>query len=95
MATHVPVANSTDSGIPPELRIRAARARHPWRGVFAVILLLLVFMFIADASGRKAYDWAAFRQYLFDPRIVQASGVTLQLTVYSMIIAVLLGVLLA
>ncbi|QYM75439.1 amino acid ABC transporter permease [Leucobacter luti] len=82
-------------GIPPELRIRAVRARHPWRTVAAIVLLLAVLSFVLDASGREAYDWAAFRTYIFDQRIVQAAGVTIQLTVYAMIGAIVLGVALA
>jgi polar amino acid transport system permease protein len=81
--------------IPPELRIRAARARHPWRVVFAVVLVALVVGFIVDAAGRDAYDWPKFGQYIFDPRIMRAAVVTLELTFYSMLIAIVLGVVLA
>ncbi|GAA1781363.1 MULTISPECIES: amino acid ABC transporter permease [Leucobacter] len=88
-------ASAPDLGIPPEVRIRAARAKHPWRTVVAVVLLLAVVAVIIDAAGREAYDWNAFRTYLFDPRIVQSAGITLQLTAYSMIVAIALGVLLA
>lgn len=52
-------------------------------------------LFFIDASQRPAYDWAAFSQYLFDRRIVQAAGVTLVLTIYSMILAIVLGIVLA
>ena len=84
-----------NSAIPEQWRIRATRAKHPWRALGGVVLLLAVLAFIIDAAGREAYDWDAFREYLFDARIVQAAGVTIQLTVYSMIVAVLLGVALA
>ncbi len=75
--------------------IKAIRLRHPWRSVFAAIIIVAVAYFLIDASQRSAYDWAAFSEYLFDPRIVRAAGVTLQLTVYSMIGAIVLGILLA
>ena len=75
--------------------IQAIRLKHPWRNLFSVVILLLLALFFIDASQRPAYDWNAFGEYLFDGRIVQAAGVTLQLTVYSMVIAIALGILLA
>ena len=81
--------------IPDDVRIHEKKVRHPMRMLAAVILLLAVVGIIVDGAGREAYDWAAFGTYIFDPRIVQAAGVTIQLTVYSMIIAITLGVLLA
>jgi polar amino acid transport system permease protein len=52
-------------------------------------------LFIIDAAGRTAYDWPSVAQYVFDRRITQAALNTLQLTVYSMVIAIVLGVILA
>jgi polar amino acid transport system permease protein len=78
-----------------ETQIRAVPLRHPWRWVGATILCLLLLAFVVDASHRDAYDWEAYRTYIFDPRILKAAVVTLQLTIYSMVIAVILGVVLA
>ena len=75
--------------------IHSVNVRHPWRTVAAVAIVLAVALFVIDAGGRSAYDWPAFAQYLFDPRIIRAAGVTLALTLASMIIAILLGVMLA
>ena len=88
------------AGIPPRdgrstEAIKAIRLRHPWRTTFAVVLLLIIALFVIDAAQRPAYDWPSVAQYLFDRRISQAAFVTLQLTVYSMIIAIILGVTLA
>lgn len=69
--------------------------RHPWRTVAGAALAVAVVLFALDASQRPAYDWEAFGEYVLDPRIVQAAGVTLVLTVLSMVLAVALGVLLA
>jgi polar amino acid transport system permease protein len=79
---------------PPEA-IKAIRLRHPWRNVFAVILVLGLLLFILDAASREAYGWATFAEFLFDPRIIQAALNTLLLTIYSMVIAIVLGVILA
>lgn len=78
-----------------ESPIQAIRLRHPWRNVFAVVLIAGAALFVVDAAGRPAYDWPAVAQYVFDRRITQAAVNTLQLTVYSMVIAIVLGVILA
>jgi polar amino acid transport system permease protein len=75
--------------------ITAVPLRHPWRMLSAVLLVGMVVGFVIDASHRKAYGWATYRQYIFDAGVAKSSLVTLQLTVYSMLIAVLLGILLA
>jgi polar amino acid transport system permease protein len=75
--------------------IEAIRLRHPWRAVLAVVLVLIFALFIIDAARRPAYDWPSVGKYLFDRRISQAAFNTLQLTIYSMVIAVVLGVFLA
>jgi polar amino acid transport system permease protein len=89
---------STEPGLHPVTgapAIRSTPVRHPWRAVAGVVIVLAIALFVIDAGRREAYDWPAFAQYLFDPRIVQAAGVTLLLTVLSMAIAVVLGVVLA
>jgi polar amino acid transport system permease protein len=75
--------------------IKAIRLRHPWRTVLAVLLILVFALFIIDAAGRPAYDWPSVAKYTFDRRISQAALNTLQLTIYSMVIAIVLGVALA
>ena len=76
--------------------IQAIKLRHPWRTVFATIILLLAILFIVDAAfNRPVYAWDEVAKYLFDVRVMSAIGYTLQLTVYSMIIAIVLGVMLA
>lgn len=75
--------------------IKPVKLRHPWRNVFAILLILLVALFAADAASRKAYDWPAFGKYIFDERISQAALVTIELTVLAMVGAIVLGLLLA
>ncbi|AMB59617.1 amino acid ABC transporter permease [Microterricola viridarii] len=83
------------NGVSGAPAIKAIRLKHPWRNIFAVVLLLIFVLFIIDASQREAYDWASVGKYLFDSRVSAAALVTLQLTVLSMIFAILLGVTLA
>jgi polar amino acid transport system permease protein len=75
--------------------IKAVPLRHPWRISAAVVLVFLLVLFIVDASQRPDYGWAEVGKYLFDRRISQAAWVTLTLTVYSMVAAIILGLLLA
>jgi polar amino acid transport system permease protein len=75
--------------------IKAVRLRHPWRNLIAVVILVVLAAFLWDAALRKPFQWDVYAKYLFDRRISQAAFVTIQLTVYSMLIAVVLGLLLA
>ncbi|MFC6357210.1 amino acid ABC transporter permease [Luethyella okanaganae] len=75
--------------------IKAIRLKHPWRSVFAVLLLLLLSVVIIDAARRPAFDWPSVGKFLFDQRISQAAFVTLELTVFSMVVAIVLGIVVA
>lgn len=75
--------------------IKAVPLRRPGRWISAAVLVALLFLFIWGAATNDAYDWPTYGKYLFDQRISAAAVVTLELTVISMLIAVVLGVLLA
>jgi len=80
----------------PPSAIDAVPLRHPWRWVAAVVILVLLFLFLYGAATNEAFKWSIYRQYLFDPRVLSVGLVnTLQLTVYSMVIAIALGIVLA
>ena len=90
-----PVAPHPTAHAEPEA-IQAIRLRHPWRTVFAVVIILIAGLFLYDtAFNRPVYNWGEVGKYLFDTRVLSAAGYTLQLTVYSMVIAIVLGILLA
>jgi polar amino acid transport system permease protein len=93
-------AGLLDGTVPPDgaaesAPIKAIRLRRPWRAVIAVVLIVVFALFIVDAAQRPAYDWPSVAKYIFDRRISQAAINTLQLTIYSMVIAIVLGVILA
>lgn len=75
--------------------IDAVPLRHPWRWVGAAVIVGLLVLFLYGAATNKAYGWDTYVKYLFDRRVSQAAWNTLQLTVLSMLLAVLLGVALA
>ncbi|MCG5433487.1 amino acid ABC transporter permease [Mycobacterium sp. MYCO198283] len=75
--------------------IDAVPLPHPWRWVTAVVLLVLLGLFLYGAATNELYGWGTFAEYVFDPELIEGAWYTIQLTVYSMVIAVVLGVLLA
>jgi polar amino acid transport system permease protein len=79
----------------PPSAIDAVPLRHPWRWVAAIVIVLLVVLFLYGAATNDAYGWATYRKYLFDQRISAGAWATLQLTVLAMLLALVLGVILA
>ena len=79
---------------PPEA-IVAIPLRHPWRILIAVVLVLGLAVFVLDAAQRPDYGWPEVGKYIFDRRISQAAWVTLSLTIYAMIGAIVIGLVLA
>jgi polar amino acid transport system permease protein len=88
---------SVDASSPPTspATIHAVPLRHPWRWVAAIVIVVLVLLFLWGAATNDAYGWSIYRKYLFDQRVSAAAWVTLQLTIYSMVLAIALGVMLA
>ena len=88
---------SVDAPPPPSdpAAIDAVPLRHPWRWVSAGVIVILVALFLYGAATNPAYGWKTYGEYLFNERIMLGVFNTLQLTVYSMVIAVVLGVLLS
>ena len=75
--------------------IDAVPLRHPWRWVAAVVIVILVVLFLYGMATNPAYRWNIFAEYLFNDRILFGVWNTLQLTIYSMVLAIALGVVLA
>ncbi|ORV87362.1 amino acid ABC transporter permease [Mycolicibacterium iranicum] len=88
----------SDAGTPPPSdppqSIDAVPLRHPWRWVAATVIIVLVGLFLYGAATNPAYGWSTFGEYLFNERILLGVFNTLQLTIYSMIIGIVLGVVL-
>lgn len=83
----------TDVGTPPQ-SIDAVPLRHPVRWAAAAVIIILVGLFVWGAATNSAYGWSTFGEYFFHERILLGVFNTLQLTVYSMVIGVVLGVIL-
>lgn len=72
--------------------IQAVPLRHYKRWAVALLLVLALAGIVIDAASRPAYEWTAYKKYLFDGRVITASIVTLELTLLSMFFAIILGV---
>lgn len=83
----------SDAGTPPQA-IDAVPLRHPWRWVAAAVILVIVALFLYGAATNPAYGWSTYLKYLFHERVLLGVFNTLQLTVYSMAIGIVLGVVL-
>ncbi|GAB06609.1 polar amino acid transport system permease protein [Gordonia amarae] len=75
--------------------IKAVPLRHPGQWAAATVIIVLAALFVYGAATNDAYAWGTYGDYLFDTRILKGVGYTLALTVLSMVIAIVFGVVLA
>jgi polar amino acid transport system permease protein len=75
--------------------IRAIPLRHPWRNLIAIVLVVYAIAVGYDAATRQAFQWDIYGKYLFDQHIPVAALITIELTVFSMVLAVILALILA
>jgi polar amino acid transport system permease protein len=75
--------------------IDAVPLRHPWRWVAAIVIVILAVLFVYGAATNEAYGWGTFGKYILDERIVSGVWITIQLTIWSMLLAILMAVILA
>jgi polar amino acid transport system permease protein len=75
--------------------ITAVPVRHPGRWIAAAIVLVVLASIVRAIVTNPHFQWHIVGQYLFDSRILRGIVVTLELTVLSMLIGVVIGVLLA
>ena len=82
-------ASGNDDGL------QVVRAKHPWQWVSAVVVLVLAALALRSVLTNPNFGWDVVAAYIRDFSIVQGMAITLQLTVISMAIGIVLGVLLA
>ena len=75
--------------------IEAVPVRHPWRWVAALIVVIVAASLIRSAINDPNFQWSVVKHYLFNPRIMRGVVTTIWLTVVSMVIGILLGIVLA
>ena len=75
--------------------IKAVPVRHPGRWIASVVVLLVAASIVRSIVTDPRFEWHVVGQYLFDSRILHGVLITLELTVLSMLIGIILGVLAA
>jgi polar amino acid transport system permease protein len=75
--------------------IEAVPVRHPGRWIAAVVVLLIAASIVRSIIVNGNFHWHLVGQYLFDHRVLEGVVKTLELTVLSMLVGVILGVVLA
>ncbi len=73
----------------------AVPLRHPWRWIVAGALALGFVALFSSLWTNPNIDHATIGSYVFHPRILSGIGLTLVVTVVSMLVSTVLGVLLA
>ncbi len=69
--------------------------RHPWRWVAVAVIAVLVAMFIHMLVTNSAFQWSFMVDNMFRPPVMRGLRGTVALTVLSMLIGVVLGIVLA
>lgn len=69
--------------------------RRPGRWIGSIVVVAIVGGVLYSFFTNPNYEWPTVAGYLFDPRILRGLGTTLALTAISMVIATVLGLLLA
>ena len=75
--------------------IRAVPVRHPWRWVAIVVIAVLVAMLVHMLFTNPNLEWPYVRKYLFSQIILRGVWMTIKLTILSMAIGIVLGVVAA
>ncbi|MDR7165703.1 polar amino acid transport system permease protein [Pseudarthrobacter oxydans] len=75
--------------------VTALPLRHPWRWVAATLILLIVAWFAYIIVTNPNLDFATVGEFVFDPRIISGIGLTLLITVVSMVVSTVLAVIIA
>ncbi|MFJ9039523.1 amino acid ABC transporter permease [Streptomyces sp. NPDC102406] len=86
-------ADTAPAGAAPEA-VKAIPVRHPGRYVSAVVAVALLGAIVYAFSQGKI-EWGTIPSYFFDDRVLTGVGKTLELTVLSMVIGVVGGIVLA
>jgi polar amino acid transport system permease protein len=75
--------------------IQAVPVRHRWRWVAVAVIAVLVAMFVHLLVTNKSFQWGFMVDNMFRPPIIEGVRGTILLTVFSMVIGVALGIVIA
>jgi polar amino acid transport system permease protein len=75
--------------------IRAVPVRHPWRWVAIAVIAVLAAMLVHMLFTNPNLEWSSVRKYFFSQIILRGVWMTIKLTILSMAIGIVLGVVAA
>lgn len=75
--------------------LRVVPVRRPWRWLASVVVLVLVAMAAHALITNNAFDWPTFSRYVFNPSVLDAVVLTIELSVLGIAIGFVLGTILA
>jgi polar amino acid transport system permease protein len=75
--------------------IQAVPVRHHWRWVAVAAIAILAAMFVHLLVTNKSFQWRFMVDNMFRPPIIEGVRGTILLTVFSMLIGVVLGIIIA
>jgi polar amino acid transport system permease protein len=75
--------------------LKAVPVRRPGRWITSAIVLLIAASIIRAIATNKLFHWHTVGQFMFDARILHGVRITLELTVISMAIGIVLGIVVA
>src|SRR5690348_9493129 len=75
--------------------IKAIPVRHPGRWVAAAIVIVIAVAVGKSVATNKRFQWGVVGHYFLTRRVLDGLVTTLELTVFSMAIGIVLGVVLA
>lgn len=70
-------------------------ARHPGRWVASAVALVVLAQIAHGIATNRAFQWSVFREWFFDPVILDGLLITLKVTAYSAVLGLAGGVVLA
>ena len=76
-------------------QLEVVLVRHPWRWAASVIVVVLLIVFARAVALNQAFQWDVVGEYLFSGQILSGLMRSLWLTVVCMLVAVILGTILA
>ncbi|WES63253.1 amino acid ABC transporter permease [Microbacter sp. GSS18] len=78
---------------PPKLNV--VPVRHYGRGVFAVVVGILVFLAIRGLAENPNLEWSIVGEYVFSPAILEGLQSTLLITIVSMVLILIVAIVIA
>lgn len=91
-----PDASGVSPGTYPETdELRPVPVRHPGRWVAVVVIMFLTFMVVESFVTNENMHWSTVWNYMFDPAIRDGLLLTVELTIASMALAIVVGIIVA